>query len=128
VEECKELQFRQKNASPSSLPIDPGLKLQCANYKNMSQSELDEIKKLLYHSLISCLLYLSISTCPDITYSVQQLSQYLDCYSYAHWNTAIWVVHYLRSTQDIKLHLGRTNPISLLGFTDLDWANCLNTR
>jgi len=49
----------------------------------MSKDELDKIKKLPYHLLIGCLLYLSISMHPDITYSIQQLSQYLDCYSYA---------------------------------------------
>ena len=94
----------------------------------MSKNELDEIKKLPYRSLVGCLLYLSIGTCPDITYSVQQLSQYLDCYSYAHWNAAIHVVRYLSGTQELKLCLSGTNQISLLGFTDSDWANCLDTR
>ena len=121
-------QFGQRNASPSSLPMDPGLKLQRANYKNMSKAELEEIKKLPYRLLVGCLLYLSIGTHPNITYSVQQLSQYLDCYSYAHWNAAICVVCYLSGTQNLKLHLGSQNPTSLVGFTDLDWANCLNTR
>ena len=68
-------QFEQKNASLSSLPVDPGLKLWHMNYNNMSKNELDKIKKLPYRSLVGCLLYLSIGTCPDITYSVQQLSQ-----------------------------------------------------
>ena len=108
--------------------MDPGLKLQCANYKTMSKSKLEEIKKILYRSLVGCLLYLSIGTRPDITYSVQQLSQYLDCYLYAHWNAAICMVHYLSGTQNLKLHLGSTNPISSLGFTDSDWANCLDTQ
>jgi hypothetical protein len=121
-------QFGQRNAAPSSLPMDPGLKLRRANYKNMSKDELDEIKKLPYRSLVGCLLYLSIGTRPDITYSVQQLSQYLDCYSYAHWNAAIRVVRYLSGTRQLKLYLGGTNQISLLGFTDSDWANCLDTR
>jgi len=121
-------QFSQRNTSPSSLPMDPGLKLRHANYKNMSKEELDEIKKLPYRLLVGCLLYLSIGTHPDITYSIQQLSQYLDCYSYAHWNTAIHVVRYLSGTWQLKLCLGGTNQISLLGFMDSDWANCLDTR
>ena len=62
-------QFGQRNASPSLLPMDPGLKLWRTNYKNMSKAKLEEIKKLLYRSLVKCLLYLSIDTCPDITYS-----------------------------------------------------------
>lgn len=121
-------QFGQRNALPSLLPMDPGLKLQCSNYKNMSKAKLEEIKKLLFCSLVKCLLYLSIDTCHDITYSVQQLSQYLDCYSYTHWNAAIHVVRSLSGTQNLKLHLGGQNPTSLVGFTDSDWANCLDTR
>ena len=120
--------FGQKNTAPTGLPIDPGLKLQQANYKNMMKAKLDDIKKLPYRSLVGCLLYLSIGTRPDITYAVQQLSQYLNCYSYAHWNAAICVVPYLSGTREYKLHLGGNNPISLLGFTDSDWANCLDTR
>ena len=121
-------QFGQWNALPSSFQMNPRLKLQHANYKNMLKDTLDEIQKLPYWSLIGCLLYLSIGTHLYIIYSIQQFSQYLDCYSYAHWNAAICVVHYLSGMQHLKLCLSRTNQISLLGFTNLDWANCLNMR
>lgn len=89
---------------------------------------MKDIQKLPYRSLVGCLLYLSIGTRPDITYSVQQLSQYLDCYTYTHWNAVLRIVRYLSGTRDYKLSLGGNNPISLLGFTDSDWANCLDTR
>ena len=82
-------QFGQKNASPAPVPMDPGLKLRCTDYKKLSHEELNEITKLPYTSLVGCLLYLSIGTCPDITYSGQQLLQFLDCYTYAHWNAAL---------------------------------------
>ena len=121
-------QFGQRNASPAPVPMDPGLKLRRADYKKLSREELDQIAKLPYRSLVGCLLYLSIGTRPDISYSVQQLSQFLDCYTYAHWNAALRVVRYLSGTREYKLHLGGNNPISLLGFTDSDWANCLDTR
>ena len=121
-------QFGQRNASPVPVPMDPGLKLRRADYKKLTHEELDQISKLPYRSLVGCLLYLSIGTRPDITYSVQQLSQFLDCYTYTHWNAALRVVHYLSGTRDFKLHLGGDNPISLLGFTDSDWAKCLDTR
>ena len=121
-------QFGQKNASPAPIPMDPGLKLRRADYKKLTRDELEQITKLPYRSLVGCLLYLSIGTRPDITYSVQQLSQYLDCYTYAHWNAALRVVRYLSGTRDYKLCLGGNSPISILGFTDSDWANCLDTR
>ena len=121
-------QFSQKNASPAPVPMDPGLKPRCADYKKLPREELDQITKLLYRSLVGCFLYLSIGTCPNITYAVQQLSQFLDCYTYAHWNATLQVMHYLSGTHDHKLQLRGTNPITLLGFTNTDWANCLDSR
>ena len=71
---------------------------------------------------------MSIGTCPDISYAVQQLSQFLNSYAYGHWNTALQVVQYLKGTRDLKLILGGDRPIELTGFMDSDWANCLDTR
>jgi hypothetical protein len=59
---------------------------------------------------------------------VQQLSQYLDCYSFEHWAAAVRLVHYLKGTKDLKLYLGGDNPIILQAYSDSDWANCLDTR
>jgi hypothetical protein len=94
----------------------------------MTTHDKAELAKFPYRSLVGCLLYLSVASRPDITYAVQQLSQFLDSYSYAHWNAAIRIVRYLKGTRELKLVLGGTNPISLVGFTDSDWANCLDTR
>ena len=108
--------------------MDPYLKLQQADYKKLRHEELDQISNSLYRFLVGCLLYLSIGTCPNITYSVQQLTEFLNCYTYAHLNTVLHMVHYLSETQVFKLHLGSDNPISLLGFTYSNWVNCLDTR
>ena len=71
------------------------------------------------------LFHYNLST---ITYAIQQLSQFLDSYSFIHWNAAVQVVHYLKGTRDLHLTLGGNNKINLLGYMDSDWANCLDTR
>lgn len=82
-----------------------------------------------YRSLVWCLLYVAISTRPDIAYAVQQLTQYVDSFTTVHWKAAIRLVRYLKGTCDLKLILGGTGaPVNLTGFTDSDWANCLDTR
>ena len=121
-------QFGQQDAYPAKTPMDPGLKLRRPNQSELTSHDKEELAKYPYRSLVGCLLYLSIASRPDITYAVQQLSQFLDSYSYAHWNAAIRIVRYLKGTRELKLVLGGTNPISLVGFTDSDWANCLDTR
>lgn len=87
-----------------------------------------QLSKLPDWSLIGCLLYLAISMHPNISYTIQQLLQYFDSYTFKHRNVAIRLVHYLKVTRDIKLHLRGNNPIMLLTYSDLDWANCLDTH
>lgn len=108
--------------------MDSGLKLHCPDCSKFTPEEITELAKLPYRSLVGCLLYLAIASRLDITYAVQQLSQFLNCYSYVHRNAAIRVVRYLKGTRDLQLILRGTNPITLIGFTDSDWANCLDTR
>jgi hypothetical protein len=121
-------QFGQKDAHPVSAPLEPGSKLRRTNRQSMSSEDQFQLNKLPYRSLVGCLLYLAIGTRPDISYAVQQLSQYLDCYSFEHWTAATRLVRYLKGTRDLQLHLGGDHPISLHAFSDSDWANCLDTR
>lgn len=109
--------------------MDPGSKLRRIDPASLSPQEQSVLQRTPYRSLVGCLLYVAISTRPDITYAVQQLTQYVDSYATVHWNAAIRLVRYLKGTRDLKLTLGgNVNPISLIGFTDSDWANCLDTR
>lgn len=120
--------FGQSEAHPSSTPMEPGLKLRRPDTSSLSWQDKESLAKLPYRSLVGCLIYLTVGTRPDIAYAVQQLSQFLDNYSYAHWNAAIRVVRYLKGTRELKLTLGGPPTVNLIGFTDSDWANCLDTR
>lgn len=121
-------QFSQQDSHLAKTPMEPGLKLHRPDPSTFSAADKAELAKLPYRSLVGCLIYLSVGTRLDITYAIQQLSQFLDCYSYAHWNAAIRVVRYLKGTRQLRLILGGNNNVSLMGFTDSDWANCLDTR
>ncbi|GLB33225.1 putative protein with domain of unknown function (DUF4219) [Lyophyllum shimeji] len=121
-------QFGQKDATPLSLPMDPGQKLRRGDRSELSEADKEQLARTPYRSLVGALLYLAISTRPDIAYAVQQLTQYVDSYTLTHWHAAIRLVRYLKGTRDLKLHLGGQAPIAPVGFTDSDWANCLDTR
>src|SRR6201996_2708866 len=83
--------------------------------------------KTPYCSLVGSLMYLSVATRPDISYAVGRLSSFLDCYCLEHWDTAIRVLHYLKGTATYGLTLGGQNPLSLIGYSDSDYANCVDT-
>ena len=82
-------QFGQKSAMPLSLPMDPGIKLRKIGRASLSQEELNTIQRTPYCSLVGCLLYLAISTHPDIAYVVGQLTQFVENYTRVHWTAAI---------------------------------------
>lgn len=83
------LQTRQKETSLLSLPMDPGLKLRKIDQTTLNKDDQYALQHTPYRQLASCLLYITISTRPDIAYTVQQLTQYVDSYTHLHWNTAI---------------------------------------
>ena len=122
------IQFGQREAHPISTPMDAGLKLRRPPPGSITPTEREKLSKLPYQSLVGCLIYLAVGTRFDISYAVQQLSQFFDCYTYAHWNAAIRVVRYLKGTRELKLTLGGETDLRLVGYTDSDWANCLDTR
>lgn len=82
---------------------------------------LDDAEK--YRSLIGRLLYLNLSR-PDISYSVQQLSQFMACPREPHWKAALHLVRYLKGTSDMGLFYSRESTTSLTAYSDADWGAC----
>lgn len=73
-------------------------------------------------------MYLAIGTCPDIALAVQQLSQFLDCYSLIHWDAAKQVMRYLKGTHTFCLKLGGPDATNLNGFANASHARCYDTH
>jgi len=80
-----------------------------------------------YRRLIGRLLYLN-STRPDITFITQQLSQFLSKPTQTHHNVALRVLKYLKSCPDKGLFFPINSSLHLQGFSDVDWAGCVDTR
>jgi hypothetical protein len=98
--------------------MDPGI---CLSRDTVNHLPLDQKRQstdLPYHFLVGCLMYLAIATHPDIALIVQQLSQYLDCYFFEHWEATKCVIRYLKGTRTHKLYLGGPCNVLLHGFTD----------
>ncbi|KAL0374745.1 UNVERIFIED_CONTAM: Retrovirus-related Pol polyprotein from transposon RE2 [Sesamum radiatum] len=109
-----------EQAKAASTPFPPGLKLStdCGALLQKPDS---------YRRLVGRLLYLGF-TRPDISHSVQQLSQFLTQPCESHWQAAIHVVRYLKGCTSIGLFFPSQNSFELKAFSDADWAACTDSR
>lgn len=80
-----------------------------------------------YRNLIGRLLYLNLTRL-DITYYVQQLSQFVTQPYSAHWDAAIHVLRYLKGCPSLGLFYPSQNDLILRAYSDNDWASCKDTR
>ncbi|KAK9073175.1 hypothetical protein SSX86_007499 [Deinandra increscens subsp. villosa] len=81
----------------------------------------------LYRSLVGALQYLTI-TRPDISYVVNQVSQFLQHPTVTHFQHVKRILRYIKGTLDFGLTFSRSKCPNILGYSDADWARCIETR
>ncbi|KAL2231122.1 UNVERIFIED_CONTAM: Retrovirus-related Pol polyprotein from transposon RE2 [Sesamum indicum] len=108
------------NAKPAPTPLPMGLKL-----------VLDDGCLLAdpgrFRRLVGCLLYLGF-TRPDISFAVQQLSQFLQAPRSSHWDTSLHILRYLKGTPSFGLFFSSDSSSQLSAYSDASWASCLDSR
>ncbi|KAI3510913.1 hypothetical protein L1887_18051 [Cichorium endivia] len=80
-----------------------------------------------YRSLVGALQYLTI-TRPDISYAVNQVSQFLQAPTVFHYQAVKRLLRYVKGTLSFGLTFSRPTYTKLVGYSDADWARCLETR
>ncbi|KAF5465958.1 hypothetical protein F2P56_015920 [Juglans regia] len=107
-------------AQPSNFPMEMNLKL--TDY----QGDLlhDPTR---YRRLVGQLIYLAI-TRPDITYSVNILSQFMHAPRKPHWDVALRIIKYLKGSPGLGLLFSSSNSFALKAYCDTNWVNCPMTR
>ncbi|KAK4394253.1 Retrovirus-related Pol polyprotein from transposon RE2 [Sesamum angolense] len=113
--DCKVLDAR---ATATPLPL--GIKFDNSTGALLSSPDC-------YRRLICLLLYLGFSR-PDISFAVQQLSQFLQHPRVPHWDVAIYLLRYLKGTPDLGLFFPANTSLQLCAYSDSDWASCPDSR
>jgi hypothetical protein len=80
-----------------------------------------------YRELVEKLLYLTI-TRPNISYSVQILSQFMDHSTYFHITVVFKILKYIKGTPGQGLFFPSVNNLDIMAYCDSDWASCPDTR
>ncbi|XP_058763806.1 uncharacterized mitochondrial protein AtMg00810-like [Vicia villosa] len=107
-------------AKPSHVPYDPTLKLTTTDGDLLS-------KPATYRRLVGRLVYLTNSR-PDISYAVQNLSQYVSQPRAPHLKDANRILRYLQACPAKGILFSSSSQFQLYGFVDSDWARCSETR
>ena len=115
------------NCKSVSTPIDHASKLESA------PKGTPPFEQNLYQQMISALLYLVTCTRPDLAFVISFLSQFSSCPLESHHTAVKRVFRYLSGTKSFTLKYSRlsdayASPFSLHGYSDADFANCLDTR
>ena len=114
--------FGMQNCKPVATPMESG-KVFTALADNEEPVDVRQ-----YQAAIGSLNYAAIATRPDISTAVGKLSQYMRNPSRDHWTGIKRVLRYIKGTVDYGLEFTQTDDFVLRGFTDADWAGCVDSR
>ena len=81
----------------------------------------------LYRRLVGSLNYLTI-TRPDISFAVQQVSQFMQTPRHLHLAAVRRIIRYLLGSSSRGLFFPAGSSLQLVAYSDADWAGCPDTR
>jgi hypothetical protein len=116
------LRTNMLSASGVTTPMVPTDKITSMDGACLS---LDDATK--YQSIVGGLQYLSL-TCPDISFSVNRVCQYMSAPTTVHWAAVKHILRYLRHTIDLGLRFTKSSSMLLSAFSDADWAGNMDDR
>jgi hypothetical protein len=90
--------------------------------------EQEQIKNIPYASTVGSLLYAQVCTIPNIAMAVGMMGRYQSNSGLEHWKAAKKVMRYLQGTKEDSLACKHTDYLEVVGYSDLDFARCVDSR
>ena len=112
--------FHISNYEVESTPRNPNDKLQLKDGTRKADGRF-------FRSLVGGLNYLT-HTRIDIAFPVSYVSRYMHSPTKQHLGAAKRILHYIAGTKNFGIWYTNVPDFKLTGFTDSDWAGCLDTR
>ncbi|GJZ09562.1 retrovirus-related pol polyprotein from transposon TNT 1-94 [Tanacetum coccineum] len=100
------------DSKPVSTPLAP--------HVSFTANGLSFSDPTLYRSLVGALQYLTI-TRPDLSYAVNQVSQFLHAPTIDHFQSLKRILRYVKGTISFGLTFSRPHKNSIVGYSDADW-------
>jgi hypothetical protein len=121
--------FKLQDTKNTDIPLQPNQKL-----TKELLTEDDELRNLIdsekYRQAIGSLIYLMVSTRPDISYTVSVLSRFMQEPRELHWRCVKRLLRYIKTTKDYCLIYtkNKTSKYELVGYSDADYAGSIDDR
>nr|GEW92369.1 uncharacterized mitochondrial protein AtMg00810-like [Tanacetum cinerariifolium] len=112
--------FHMSNCEFEATPMNPGKKLQLNDGTRKAYGKF-------FRSLVGGSNYLT-HTMPDIAFPVSYVSRYMHIPIKQHLGAAKRILHYIAGTTNYGIWYTNVLDFKLIGFTNSDWAGCLDTR
>lgn len=114
--------FQMYDCKCVTTPMESKLQLKSDSNNNQSTSNP-------YRELIGCLMYVTLTTRPDLSAATNYFSRFQSDPSDEHFVHAKRILRYIKGTLDLKLKYIKDDTASLLhGYADADWAGDENDR
>lgn len=113
--------FGMEDCRPVSTPMEHRLRLEKG----------DEAKRIdkPYRELVGCIMYVSMTSRPDLAAAANYFSQFQTCFNEEHWIHLRRVLRYIKGTLDVGLVYRADNEGQLPEvFSDADWGNDITDR
>ena len=117
--------FEMKGTRGTSIPLSASVtfgKDQCPQSEEDTHVMLDAP----YRQAIGSLMYLMVSTRPDLAYAIQVLSRFGSNPGIIHWKGLKKVLQYVAGTVDFGI-VYRRGESTLTGYCDADFSSCVDT-
>ena len=119
--------FQMDECNSRAIPADPFTHLVITALPKNIQDENDA--KFPYREAVGSLIFAVTCTRPDIAYAVNQVAQFSNKPSKAHWEAIKQILSYLKGTANHGIcYGGTTGEFNLVAYSDADFAGNVSDR
>lgn len=123
--------FNMENSKVVSVPLAQHFKLSTEN--SPKEDEHDHFRYMAnipYSQVVGSLMYLMVSTRPDLSYVASLVSRYMTNPGKRHWEATKWILRYLKGSKSVNLTYCKRDdyPTKIYGYVDSDYAGDLDKR
>ncbi|KAK4409459.1 Retrovirus-related Pol polyprotein from transposon TNT 1-94 [Sesamum angolense] len=116
------------NSKSASVPLAAHFQL-CKDQFPKTDSEKAKMEKIPYSNAIGSVMYLMVSTRPDITYAVSCLSRFMSNRGTTNWEALKWLLRYLNGSNNSGIKFSKCSEgVKLMGYVDSNYANDRDNR